>query len=586
MLSATRMFAILRKKHCRTVSAGWAAILALLFAALLVGCSKAGKESAEKKTAPAAGRGGGESAEALLIKPPAAEFQQPLNLPAGQPLPRMTPEGEQPSSPQESPQAASSPAPPKVRPGKKAAVPFDPIKENGPIFVDWPKPKLAIVITGMEHGYLEPCGCAGLDRMRGGMGRRHSLFLQLRREGWPVFGIDVGGLARGFGRQAELKFHTLVESKRRMGYAAVAFGVDDLRLPAGELAAVAAGVNGQESLFVAANVGLFGFQAGITPRYRIIEAGGMKIGVTAVLGTSYQKEIHNDELEMMDAEGALRQILPELKQKADYLILLAHAPREEALSLARKFPDFQVVVTPDGPPLPPAQPETIDGSERLLITVGEKGMEAIVLAFFDDAQQPWRYQRVPLDSRFPSSPEMQLLMVVYQEQLKAMGLSGLGLRPVPHPLLESNGKFVGSQKCESCHEESYKVWRKSGHAQAYESLVKAEPPRNFDPECLSCHVVGWHPTKYFPYESGYESLEKTPHLSDVGCESCHGPGEKHCAVESGSNEALQKKYRQAMVLTKEDARQQHCGTCHDLDNSPDFDFDAYWPLVEHKEDTE
>ena len=61
------------------------------------------------------------------------------------------------------------------RTGKHSGVPFDPIKENGPIFDGWPKPKLAMVITGMEDGYIEPCGCAGLDRMKGGMGRRCTL---------------------------------------------------------------------------------------------------------------------------------------------------------------------------------------------------------------------------------------------------------------------------------------------------------------------------------------------------------------------------------------------------------------------------
>ena len=50
-------------------------------------------------------------------------------------------------------------------PDAASGIPFDPIKENKPIFDGWPKPKLALVITGMEEGYLEPCGCAGLDRI-------------------------------------------------------------------------------------------------------------------------------------------------------------------------------------------------------------------------------------------------------------------------------------------------------------------------------------------------------------------------------------------------------------------------------------
>ncbi len=118
--------------------------------------------------------------------------------------------------------------------------------------------------------------------------------------------IDVGGVARGFGRQAEMKFQTLIEGKLKMGYDAIAFGVTDLRLPAGELVAVAAGVNGKPSVFVSANVGLLGKPGEIVPTSRVIEAGGMKLGVTAILGKQYQKTINNPEIEMGDPAAALQ----------------------------------------------------------------------------------------------------------------------------------------------------------------------------------------------------------------------------------------------------------------------------------------
>ena len=79
------------------------------------------------------------------------------------------------------------------------------------------------------------------------------------------------------------------------------------------------------------------------------------------------------------------------------------------------------------------------------------------------------------------------------------------------------------------------------------------------------------------------SKEKTPKLTDVGCEDCHGPGEKHVAAELSGSEATRQTLRKAMVLTKADAKKQHCVSCHDLDNSPDFNFDLYWPFVEHHE---
>ena len=70
----------------------------------------------------------------------------------------------------------------------------------------------------------------------------------------------------------------------------------------------------------------------------------------------------------------------------------------------------------------------------------------------------------------------------------------------------------------------------------------------------------------------------------MGCEDCHGPGEKHFKAELGGDKQLQNKYRTAVRLTKEQAKKERCTTCHDLDNSPEFDFDKYWPLIEHHEE--
>ncbi|MGD0517963.1 MAG: multiheme c-type cytochrome [Thermoguttaceae bacterium] len=537
----------------------------------------------------------------IALEPAARNGEQPIalaNEPAN-PL-RQLEQPEQPgpvrtldssAKPGGRPDVSSPPnteTPPKVRlrpKNKLTDVPFDPVKENGKIFDGWPKPKLALVITGVIEGYIEPCGCAGIDRMKGGMSRRYTMFKTLRRQGWPVVGLDVGGLAHGFGREAEIKFQTLVEAMRKTGYEAIALGASDLHLPAGEIAAVAANLNGQQSPFVSANVGLFGFDTGMTSAYRIINSGGMRIGVTSVLGKTYQKEIKNAEIEMLDPEAAIQKILPKMKQQADYLVLLAHATKDETVALARKFPDFNLVVTSDGQPEPPDKLQKIKDMKTLYVEVGHKGTHAIVLGFYDDPQKKVRYQSVPLDSRFEASPEMKILMAAYQDQLKVLGFAGLGLRAAPQPQKETNGKLVGSAKCESCHEASYAIWKKSLHSEAYDTLVKLDPPRNFDPECISCHVIGWHPTSFFPYQGGFESKEKTPKLTDVGCESCHGPGEKHVAAESGDNEALMQKYRIAVRLTKADAKKSFCVSCHDGDNSPDFNFETYWPLVEHYETT-
>jgi hypothetical protein len=472
--------------------------------------------------------------------------------------------------------------------GKHSKEKFDPIKVNGPIFEGWGKPKLALVITGRQDGYLEPCGCAGLDRMKGGMARRHTLLKQLRAAKWPVAVLDVGGIAnKRFSHQAVLKFQTTLEAMWTMGYDVVMLGPNDLKLPSGEVLAATLGVGDKPSLFVSANVVLVE-----TPPMRVIEVGGKRLAITGVLGKKYQKEINNPDVVMSDPVASLKKIVPEMKKtKADGLILLAYADMAETLALGKAFPEFDVIVTAGGAPEAPTRLDglrKIEGSKAKLIEVGEKGMDVIVLGLFDDPKQPVRYQRVPLDSRFASSPDMKARMAAYQDQIKMLGLERLGVKAQPHPLQQTHGAFVGSEKCESCHAESYRIWKKTPHAKALQSLIKADPPRYFDPECVACHVVGWNPREYHPYQSGYVSQEKTPKLVNVGCEDCHGPGEKHIAAENGNDKALKERLQQEVRITKDEASnplspKQNCFNCHDGDNSPDFEFKTYWPQVEHYE---
>ena len=103
--------------------------------------------------------------------------------------------------------------------------------------------------------------------------------------------------------------------------------------------------------------------------------------------------------------------------------------------------------------------------------------------------------------------------------------------------------------------------------------------------------MGWHPTKFFPYQSGYLSEKETPQLINVGCESCHGPGQFHVNAELRGTKTQQAAFRKTVAITKEEAAdpksenwgKQNCWTCHDLDNSPEFKFDLYWPFVKHYE---
>lgn len=461
------------------------------------------------------------------------------------------------------------------------------------LFVGWPTPKVALVFTGQQWGFLEPCGCSGLENQKGGLIRRYSLLKQLAGQGWPVAPIDAGNQVRRFGRQSEIKFATTYEGLAKMQYCAIAFGPDDLRLPATELVVVTAPTGDAPSTFVCANVTVL--DPAYTSQYLVIEKGGKRIGVTAVLGERNQQLVNNSEITFRPAEEALTDVWPKLRAaKCDLYVLIAHATMEESIALAKKFPQFPLVVSTGGAGEPTLQPDAIQDTKSQLIQVGTKGMYACVVGMFDDPAQPLRYQRVPLDARFPDSEEMLQLLANYQDQLKEEGLEGLGIRPQPHP---TGREFAGSESCKECHAKAWKVWKEglpdapAKHSHAYATLQKppkrAKIPRNFDPECLSCHVVGWNSQKYFPYKTGYLSLEETPQLTDVGCENCHGPGKQHVDAENGDVELSDdqiKQRQQDMVLKLKDAEQK-CLECHDLDNSPAFQeegaFDRYWAKIKH-----
>ncbi len=425
--------------------------------------------------------------------------------------------------------------------------------------------------------------------MQGGLSRRDMLFKQLAERKWPTVAIDLGDQVRRFGQQQVIKFQATADALKAMNYRAIGLGPNDLRLSVTDLYSTVAPVSNAGTPFVSANAAI-AFDPKAIAHQQVIEAGGLKIGITSVLGDKERARIANQDIQLQSADEVLTAVLPQLQSaKCDLLVLLAEATKDESIALAKKFPQFQIVVTAGGAEVPPKEPTTIEGTQTKLIELGAKGMYAIVLGLYGgNGSDSVRYQRVPLDVRFGDSPRMKRALASYQDSLKQSGFEGLGLKP---QAFQDRRTFVGSQSCGECHTKAFAIWKKTPHATALETLVKLDPPRQYDPECLSCHVTGWESQKFFPYSGGFLSMEKTPELAGNGCENCHGPGSRHAAAEREeikATEADRKRFRDEMHLSIK-ADRQHvidvCLKCHDIDNSIQFKggdaFDEYWPKVAH-----
>jgi hypothetical protein len=111
--------------------------------------------------------------------------------------------------------------------------------------------------------------------------------------------------------------------------------------------------------------------------------------------------------------------------------------------------------------------------------------------------------------------------------------------------------YVGAKKCRPCHLKQYTSWSATKMAAAFDLLkpgvradakkkAKQDPTKDYthDSSCLPCHTTG------YGKPGGFKSIEETPDLAGVQCESCHGPHSNVLQVMTIQN----KSYKRNEVL--------------------------------------
>lgn len=470
-----------------------------------------------------------------------------------------------------------SPAPAEPKAGPKAdAGP----ESSGKLFPKWAAPRAVLIVSGEMDGYLEPCGCTG--GQMGGLIRRQDFVGRIKAEGLPHALIDLGNLtkdptaARGGFEQAKIKFGIALKALAAFPYSAIALGADDFKVGVGE--AFAQFLNSQDGptkLLSANIVPGPGFEAIIQPHV-LVEAGPVKLGVTAVVDPAAIEKLSDPDREALipavkPADEVLPGILKDLEGRSDYQVLMVQAPPEEARRLAKAFPGFDVVVATSEAPDPEADPQVVNDGKTMIVNVGRRGKYVGAVGFFDGSAP--KYQRVGLTEKYDGKDGevKRIIEDEYRGILKGVGTVE-GFPRHDYVGGAPGAKFLGAESCKTCHPNTFLKWSATKHAQAFSSLEHdPKPDVIYDAECITCHTTG------FEYNSGWRSAELTPNLKGNQCENCHGPGSKHAAAPDDM--AL----RNAMKLTSEQAdKNRLCSKCHDEDNSPKFVFETYWPQVIHK----
>ncbi len=365
---------------------------------------------------------------------------------------------------------------------------------------------LTIIYTGDIEGELEPCGCSPKTDF-GGIARISGYINENRETLIPYIIVDAGNFSGEDTPQGRLKTEAILKAFSIMNYDAVALLEREKAFSHQFLSPVI------ERYKIPALSELPSYKKSI-----LLRRGGVDINIS------------------VDQEDYKRGRLN---------ILLTDRPVAEV----RPLEGWDIVIVSSGEILE----EPVRAKGKVIVSGYPKGKRLGILSVrWDNKKEQMEYYHEwkILGEDVKEDPEVRKIIDEYNSRVGR--LSSSNVMPV------EEGSYVGLSRCAECHQPFLESWKKTDHANAFISLLRKGKEK--DPECLSCHTVG------FGKKDGFINMEITPHLANVQCEACHGPGNEHI-----------QDYSEPMIPITKDT----CMKCHTSQNSPDFNYREYLKRIKH-----
>ncbi len=432
-----------------------------------------------------------------------------------------------------------------------------------------------IVHSNDVLGEIEPCGCR--TNPTGGMVRKDRLLDSLLsgRTRDQLLQLDAGDLffstqevPETLKRQTEIQSLALARALKLTGLRALVPGEKDFALGTAffdklvaESGAMALGANlekktrtGWKRWLRSEHIFELRSTDGVRHRVAVIGIVGRNVGLPP-------------ELRATDFGPLVKKWVREARKKADWLVALTHQGFDEDLKLAESIPGIDFIIGAHSQSYL-QQPRTVEhGPRRTSIhqcSFRNQAVGTIELKAPPESQMPALDADLdPPADQVPS--ELQKLVLLTKEQIAEANreeekkISAI----VQAAQKEGTPKFQTFARCADCHFKQFDFWRKTPHAAAYATLVKAGQHQNL--ECLSCHTVGLNDPEGFsrlhqlvewnqdPSAKDPAKAPKKPALESwiaelrtskptvarellrqasrvhatVQCENCHGAGRDH-----------------------------------------------------------
>lgn len=491
------------------------------------------------------------------------------------------------------------------------------------------EPSLRIFAVSNLAGALEPCGCQ--KDMLGGVDHLAALVDDGKKQA-PSLVVGAGPLffmnpklEESRKTQDTWKAEAVAQSLKDVGVSAWTPGYNDWAAGEAELRKL---TRTAAADLLAAN--LSGVES--AKATRLVKVGNYQVGIAGVSLPKRDGDLPPG-VESKELTPALKAARDELKkQGAQLLVALVSAPRGEVLRLAELAEGFHVLVVGkpfdegeanDKPVAPTLVGKTLvvqgqnhaqsvarvdiylrDGSFDLQdasgleaqsqreslqgriselekrITVWEKskvlpapelakkradldGLKS-KLQQLSDVKAPakgsfFRYDLVPVKESAGESKNVAALFASYYKRVNEHNKEAFKDR-MPPEVPEGGSAYTGVEKCASCHADEFKFWKTTRHADAYATLSRQHKEFNLD--CVSCHVTGYE-------KPGGTTVTHVEGLTNVQCEVCHGPGERHA-----------KDPNKPGLITRTPSQTLCAASCHHPPHvSDDWDVTQAWPHI-------
>lgn len=419
-------------------------------------------------------------------------------------------------------------------------------------------PELKVYFTCDTHGRLEPCGC--FTGQFGGLTRART-WLANHREPASLL-IDVGGAIGGEQDYHVIQYRYILEAYETMGYHALNLGAGEAALSAETLAEVTAL---SDVPLLSASLIDAATREPIARPSTLVEIKGRKIGLLGVLDPNSVPS-PGEGVAILSLDDAIARHLPALRSQCDEVVLLAFTNETEMKRLAEEYYEFALIIGGDVGQA--SQFATAVNQSLIVFTTNEA--RTVGEISFNRVSGKLTQKDFDIHMMHPNVEQDPELLALSNDFRKFISTATLEVDN-PHrvdpgaiPGVRSAAEYVGTATCSQCHVEETRIWKESGHSHAFATLV--EKGSQADPTCITCHTVG------FGEPSGYQRAFGASKLTDVGCESCHGPGSEHANSWLAGKEPS---FRFRPLGAGD------CKSCHYGEFSRPFDWETFWPKVAH-----